>query len=95
MAPVSYHEANGLVAGYVCADCWGPLSAHPVDDGVDIHCGECGAATPGFVSMRYTEKRKSESLAQYYLARKALREAVPWFFPAKKVPDQLLKDLGY
>ena len=96
MPPVSYHEANELVGNYVCSACWGPLSAHPTDEGVVyIECAKCGRDTPGFVSMRYTEKRKSESLAQYYLAREALREAVPWFFTAKKAPDQLLKDLGY
>jgi len=95
MRPVSYHEADELVENYVCSACWGPLSAHPTGDGVEIHCGECGAATPGFVSRHYTEKQKASSLAQYYLARQALREAIPWLFPAKKTPDQLLKELGY
>ena len=94
MTPVSYHEAAEITAGYVCAACWGQLSAHPADQGVIIECAECGADTPGFVSRNYTERRKSESLNQYYLAREALREALPWM-RSKKTQAELLSELGF
>lgn len=91
---VSHLTGQDLIARYVCADCWGVLVAHIADNGLEVHCVDCGQGD-GFVTMKTTQKMIAENRIHYILARTALKEAVPWMFPKSQPPEELMRELGY
>jgi hypothetical protein len=102
MVRASYYEAHNVRRDYVCSACWGELDYrqdnkyNPRD--VAVFCSDCKDETPGFVSRKFVERRITESQNQYFIARDALREAIPWMFPHTKIeatPQAILSALGY
>ena len=94
-------EAQDILNNYVCAACWGLLYSRLEKDdkgavvGERILCVDCEEDVPGFVSNYYVTRRIDESRTQYYLAKDALREATPWFFPTPRPEAEIMKELGY
>ena len=101
---VIWDERTELMRDYLCARCWGLLKAEPILDGKHgndtthrIFCEDCGNED-GFVSHQYVTWRQERNLQEYYMAKNALREAVPWMFRGyltEKDEKKLLEQLGY
>lgn len=98
---ITWGERNDLQRDYLCASCWGLLDSETIEleDKIRyrVFCRECGNQD-GFVSHQFVTWMQERSLRNYYIAKDALREAVPWMFPGRPVPtseSEILRELGY
>lgn len=95
---MTYPEAQRTSRFCVCSDCWGHLVEFEWDTESrtsEVRCTTENCPCNGFVSIRYVENRKAESLAELYDAKAALRDAIPWMRAEKKAERQLLRELGF
>jgi hypothetical protein len=94
IAPVSFLMAQGLLDTHVCSSCFGHLISHLTNEGVVVTCASCGPATRGYVSKRYAERRRQESMAEKIEAQQVLKNVIPSPNSGKSV-TQLMRELGY
>lgn len=91
--PTSAEEAQRIVKRCVCSSCWGQLVAVKKGDLYLAECQTCNECR-GYVSRKWTERRASESAAEKYEARAALRDSIPWM-KSNKTEAELIESLGF
>ena len=65
--------AMTLTNRYVCSRCWGPLIAVVIQGNLAVLCGKFasgGCNGQGYVTRRYAEKRRQESVFEMFDVRK-------------------------
>jgi DNA-directed RNA polymerase subunit RPC12/RpoP len=91
-------EAHGrrLVKWYRCSNCWRALVAHSRDGGTEVLCGNCGEETNGYVTAKYVDRRRAQSVSD---AHDVTRMLIKFgYLPdplAGKTQEQKLKELGF
>lgn len=98
MDSMSFSLARRTIKYYGCSTCWGSLKMEGPDEsgGYVVVCENCGDETKGYVSQKYIEKRRGESISDERQAKKVLIEAGILPDPmAGKTQEQKLKELGY
>lgn len=95
-----YHQAQATIRESVCAACWGDLDYIQPDKTnaqiTNVFCTRCKDATPGFVSKKWAEKKARENEMEFFEARRALRDAIPWLKPKSGLTAaDILRSLGY
>jgi len=101
MVRMSYNEAQAAQRNYVCSACWGELDYRQdnPDDcrDVSVFCFSCKDQTPGFVSRKHAEWEAGESARLYEIAKRALRDSLPWLRrpPLNLTQEQIMRQLGY
>lgn len=76
------------ISRYVCARCWGIL----IEDGDEIRCADPRCDGQGYVTKKYAERRRQESIMELANARVIL----PKVFGEKPRPvETILKELGF
>lgn len=89
-------EAQETERDYVCSACWGHLLLRDAGehDSWVVECHRC-EDTPGFVTKRYAEERRSNSRAELRDVRRMMRKIGA--LPAEKrgTESSILHDLGY
>lgn len=88
----SQEKAIRTTRRYVCAGCYGPLIAEPVDSegNYKISCPTCGDGR-GFVTRSFADGRRSDSVAEAADVRPMLRQIG---VIQRKSEQQLLQELG-
>jgi len=78
----NYADAKIIARDYVCAKCFGRLITPFLDEltprgrkYIGIQCLNCGPGA-GFVTKRYAEKKKSDSVGEFQEARFNLTKAM-------------------
>lgn len=86
--------AEKLQRYYVCAGCWGHLTLyHAPERMVRIVCDKCGDGR-GFVTKRFAEGRRSDSIGEAMDVRKTL-QMMGVLAKSNRTADQVLADLGF
>lgn len=84
------------VRDYVCSVCWGPLMDVMVEGVPDVVCANYHTEHAGFVTKRYADRRKTDSLGDAYDVRHLLQKAGVMQNPhAGKTAKQILDELGF
>lgn len=91
---MSFGLAMDTQRRYVCARCWGPLIVLPGEDRLtQVVCANptrCDGK--GFVTRKYAERRREESIAEFWEVRSNYPNLVQ---RPMKPAAQLLAELGY
>lgn len=89
-------DAQETVRDYVCSACWGHLLMMDAGehDSWIVECHNC-EDTPGFVTKRYAEERRSSSLGELREVRRMLRKIGALPAEERRSEQSILKDLGY
>jgi DNA-directed RNA polymerase subunit RPC12/RpoP len=95
--PMSNADAQRTMQRYCCSGCWSHLNTYNrPGKGLYVLCPDCGDKTPGYVSKSWVERRKAESHAEAYEAKRNLRDALPFLNEtAKKSAEELLAEIGF
>lgn len=95
--PMSFELARNTVKWYGCAGCWGELEMNPAPDGgYLVTCKSCGAETRGYVSQKYIERRRGESVGEAIQVKRLLIKTGYLVDPLKgKTKAELIRELGY
>jgi hypothetical protein len=95
--PMSSVEAQRTMQRYCCSACWSHLNTYNrPGKGLYVLCPDCKDNTPGYVSKSWVERRKNESHAEAYEAKRNLKEALPELNPhAKKQAADILAEIGF
>jgi DNA-directed RNA polymerase subunit RPC12/RpoP len=88
-----------IVRDYVCAHCWGMLTAEHAEDRANwiIKCVRCGDGV-GFVSKYYIDKRKQTDRAEFQEVNNLLKSLNIIEDTSKfdgKSNEQILEELGF
>lgn len=88
------------IRDYCCSNCWGHLLKTPALDDERkwwVFCPNCGLEnTAGYVTKKFAERRRSESVADQMDARQMLQDLGIVKDPhAGKTAAQLLAELGF
>ena len=98
MDPMTFALARNTVKFYACSGCWGELDS-PIptsDGGFLVLCRRCKEETPGYVSQRYVERRRSESIGEEREVKRMLIKVGVLPDPlAGKSKADLIRELGY
>lgn len=90
-------QAQRLVRDYVCAGCYGHLVTQFTKRGRDLRlvsCPACGDGR-GFVTKRFADRQRSDSIEQAFVARKNLERAMPALRRKEQSEADLLSGLGF
>jgi hypothetical protein len=95
--PMSNADAQRTMRRYCCSACWSHLNTYNrPGKGLYVLCPDCKDNTPGYVSKSWVERRKNESHAEAYEAKRNLKEALPELNPhAKKQAADILAEIGF
>jgi DNA-directed RNA polymerase subunit RPC12/RpoP len=93
------HQVLFIVRDYVCAHCWGMLTAEHAEDRINwiVKCARCGDGV-GFVSKYYTDKRKQTDYAEFQEVSNLLKSLNIIEDTSRldgKSNEQLLEELGF
>jgi hypothetical protein len=91
--------ARDTAQKYVCSACYGHLLMF-FEPGrmTRVECHRCGAETPGFVTARYANQRRSDSIGEAMEVKQMLRQIgmiVEGQTSGKRTAQQVLDDLGF
>lgn len=88
------HLAMETQRRYVCARCWGPLIILPGEDRqMQVVCANPARCDgKGFVTRKYAERRREESIAELWEVRSNYPDLVR---RTRKPTAQLLAELGF
>jgi DNA-directed RNA polymerase subunit RPC12/RpoP len=87
--------AQEIVRNYVCSACYGHLiSFIEPERQTRVECHRCGEDTPGFVTKKYTERRRSDSIAEKWEVDAMLKN-IGVVQKTSRTVDQLFKELGF
>jgi len=87
-----------VVERCVCSACYGPLidRYHPDSRTSSVECANACGGPYGIVSKRTLEIRISQSQAELWEAKDALKEALPWIKKATgRSEADILSSLGF
>jgi len=87
-------QAEFTVRDYVCAWCWGNLLKFPAPKRMwFVRCSKHLDETPGYVTKRYAERRRGESVGEKVDAKYNIGEQLG--ITTKRTQKQNLADLGF
>lgn len=87
--------ARRTVKWYVCSRCWSDLQMKVVDAGALVECVCCGEETYGYVTRKWTERKRSDDHFDAKEVTKMLQRIGVLPKPPKKTEAELLQMLGY
>ena len=97
--PMGFELARNTVKWYGCSGCYGDLDLQPDPDtpgGYLVTCKSCGAETPGYVSQRYIERRRGESVGEALQVKRLLIKTGFLVDPlAGMSKEQKIRELGF
>ncbi len=92
--PLTRDELDEILREYVCSTCWGALAFRYVDGQWFAICPECGENTVGYVSKRFADRKREESVGELAEAEHNLRDVLG-LRPERQTRAKNLSDLGF
>ncbi len=87
--------ARRTVKWYVCSRCWSDLQMQDSTDGVRVECVRCGEETYGYVTRKWTERKRSDDHFEALEVTRMLQRIGVLPKPERRTEKQILSQLGY
>lgn len=87
--------ARRTVKWYVCSRCWSDLEMKELEQGAAVECVNCREETYGYVTRKWTEKKRSDDHFEAVEVTRMLQRIGVLPKPAKRNEKEILAQLGY